>query len=61
MPVSLKHLHLTNNQSIIVCFCDLFRLKNLIVLNLSHQDDRMDLQYDKKSCGLPNCMDGDSY
>ena len=53
LPVSLQHLHLTNNQIIIVCFCDLFRLENLKVLDLSHQDNRMDLKQDHILCRLP--------
>ena len=54
LPVSLKHLHLTNNHIITVCFCDLFRLKHLNVLDLSHQDKRMDLQQDNSLSRLPN-------
>ena len=38
LPVSLKHLHLKNNLITAVQFCDLLRLKNLKVLDLSHQD-----------------------
>ena len=53
LPVSLKHLHLSNNQIISVCFCNLFRLENLEVLNLAHQDNRMDLQQDISLCRLP--------
>ena len=53
LPVSLKHLHLSNNQIISVCFCNLFRLENLEELNLAHQDNRMDLQQDSSICRLP--------
>ena len=48
LPVSLKHLHLSNNQIIIVCFCDLYRLEHLEILDLSHQDGQSDLQKDVK-------------
>ena len=46
LPVSLKHLHLTHNHIMIVCFCDLVRLQNLVVLDLSHQNSNIDLQQD---------------
>ena len=52
MPVSLKHLYLTKNNIITVCFCDLLRLKHLIVLDLSHQNNQNDLQYDNILCKI---------
>ena len=54
LPVSLQHLYLSDNHIITVCFCDLFRLKNLKVLDLSHQDNQIDLQQDSTLCGLPS-------
>ena len=51
--VSLKHLHLSNNQIIIVCFYDLYRLENLEILDLSHQDGQRDLQQDVKFSPKP--------
>ena len=44
LPVSLNHLHLKNNHIIDVCFCGLFKLKNLTLLDLSHQNNQIDLQ-----------------
>ena len=46
-------MHLSNNQIIIVCFCDLYRLEHLEILDLSHQGGQRDLQQDVKFSPKP--------